>query len=311
MKALRLMSKWLKMLSGKSILHVNQDEGKVYSKDDVKGYYNNLTEKVLKPGGLLDDTGLVYNVTNEGKTVYFSITIFQYGLGAYDLWIMTGHEKYRKLFMRTVEWAVKNQEEDGAWDTFSIIGAKKPYSSMAQGEGASLLVRAYKETGDEKYLNAAKAAIDFMCLSVTAGGCTQYCNEKMWFKEYIEEPVVLNGWIFSIWGLYDYYKATKDIHYKQLLNKAVDSLGKDLAAFDCQYWSKYNMGNKLTSPFYHRLHISQLKIMYELFGCSIFSEYADKWEKYQRNRLYFCLAFLVKVSQKLTENNANKIIIVG
>jgi len=83
----------------------------------------------------------------------------------------------------------------------------------------------------------------------------------MWFKEYIEEPVVLNGWIFSIWGLYDYYKATKDIYYKQLLNKAVDSLGKDLAAFDCQYWSKYNMGNKLTSPFYHRLHISQLKIM--------------------------------------------------
>jgi heparosan-N-sulfate-glucuronate 5-epimerase len=311
MKAFRLMRKWSKMLRGKSILHVNQDEGKVYSKDDVTGYYNNLTEKVLKPGGLMDETGLVYNVTNEGKVVYFSITIFQYGLGAYDLWIMTRNPQYRVLFLRTVEWALENQLADGAWDTFSIVGAENPYSSMAQGEGASLLVRAYKDTGDDKYLAAAKNAVDFMCLSVTEGGCTHYCNEKMWFKEYIVEPVVLNGWIFSIWGLYDYYKVTKDGKYQQLLDRAIATLEKDVALFDCQYWSRYNAGNKLTSPFYHRLHIAQLKVMYDLFGCSTFNEYADKWEKYQRNRLYFCMAFLVKVSQKLTENNANKIIIVG
>ena len=191
MKAIRLLNKWVKMLGGRSILHVNQDEGRAYSKNVVKGYYNNLTEKVLKPGGLLDETGLVYNITNEGKKVYFSITIFQYGLGAYDLHLMTGDAKYKNMFMRTVDWAQENQEITGAWDTFSIIGAKKPYSSMAQGEGASLLVRAYKETGDEKYLNAAQKAIDFMCLDINDGGCTEYRNGKMRFKEYIDESVYL------------------------------------------------------------------------------------------------------------------------
>ena len=311
MRAFRLWNKWIKMLSGRSILHVNQDEGKTYSKKDVKGYYNNLTEKVLKPGGLLDETDLVYNITNEGNKVYFSITIFQYGLGAYDLHIMTGDAKYKKLFMRTVEWAQKNQENTGAWDAFSFIGAKKPYSSMAQGEGASLLVRAYKETGDEKYLDAAQKAIDFMCLAINEGGCTEYRGEKMWFKEYIEESVVLNGWIFSIWGLYDYWKATNDLRYKRILDKAIVTLESDIALFDCGYWSKYNMETKLTSPFYHRLHIAQLKVMHDLFECGSFIEYAKKWENYQQNRLYSCLAFLKKVYQKVTEKNANNVIIVG
>lgn len=311
MKAFRLLNKWIKMLTGKSILHVMQDEGKVYSKNDVRGYYNNLTEKLLTPGALIDETGLVYNVTNEGNKIYFSIAIFHYGLGAYDLCIMTGEPKYKQLFMRTVDWALTHQEETGAWNAFSIVKIKHPYSSMAQGEGASLLVRAFIETGDGKYLQAARKAVDFMCLPITEGGCTQYSNEKMWCKEYTEKPVVLNGWIFSIWGLYDYYKASKDEKYKQLLDKAIYTLASDIKLFDCKYWSKYDMGYKLTSPFYHRLHIAQLRVMYELFGCDAFREYADKWDGYLQNKIYFCLAFIVKVYQKISEKKTDEVIIVG
>ncbi|MBP2663278.1 MAG: hypothetical protein H6Q71_1226, partial [Firmicutes bacterium] len=238
------------------------------------------------------------------------IAIFHYGLGAYDLFILTGCPKYKEAFMRTVEWAVKNQEENGAWDTFSIVGTRIPYSSMAQGEGASLLIRAYKETGDEKYLKAAKQAVDFMCIPIAGGGCTQYIDDKLCFKEYIEKPVVLNGWIFSIWGLYDYYKASNDEDYKKILTKAIQTLEKELKIFDCDYWSKYDMENTIASPFYHRLHIAQLKVMYELFGCEIFLEYAEKWEKYQKNRLNSCKAFIKKAYQKITDTKAERIIII-
>lgn len=310
MRAFSIMNKWIRMLNGKSILHVNQDVGKVYSKNEVNGYYNNLTEKVLNPAALLDETGLVYNVTSDGKKVYFSIAIFHYGLGAYDLFILTGFSKYKEAFMRTVEWALKNQEENGAWDTFSIVGTRIPYSSMAQGEGASLLVRAYKETCDEKYLKAAKQAVDFMCIPIAGGGCTQYMNNKLWFKEYIEKPVVLNGWIFSIWGLYDYYKASNDQAYKNILDNAIQTLEKDMETFDYNYWSKYDMENTIASPFYHRLHIAQLQVMYELFDCEIFLRYAKKWEKYQENKLNCCKAFIIKAYQKITEKQTEKIIIV-
>lgn len=309
MRAFSIMNKWIRMLNGKSILHVNQDVGKVYSKYEVNGYYNNMTEKVLNPGALLDETGLVYNVTNDGSKVYFSIAIFQYGLGAYDLINITGYSKYKEAFMRTVEWAIDNQEENGAWDTFSIVGTTNPYSSMAQGEGASLLVRAYKETRDEKYLKAAKKAVDFMCRPIADGGCTQYSGDKLWFKEYIERPVVLNGWIFSIWGLFDYYKASNDKNCKNILTKAINTLEQDIRKFDCNYWSKYDMGNAIASPFYHRLHIAQLKVMYELFGCGTFLQHVKQWERYQDNRLYRYKAFIIKAYQKLSENKPEKVII--
>ena len=41
---------------------------------------------------------------------------------------------------------------------------------MTQGEGASLLLRAYKETGDEKYFTGAKKAVYFMIIPIEEGG---------------------------------------------------------------------------------------------------------------------------------------------
>lgn len=311
MRSLQQGKKWLKMLRGKSILHVMQDEGKVFSRNEVRGYYNNFTDKLLKPGALVDETGLVYNLTNEGKHVYFSIAIFQYGLGAYDLYLITGQEKYRRLFMRSVNWAIQHQQSNGAWDTFSVVGMANPYSAMAQGEGASLLARAYVETGNADFLRAAKQAVDFMCLSVADGGCSQYSGDKVWYKEYIDEPVVLNGWIFSIWGVYDYFKASRDCSYWLLVQQAVHSLAAEISAFDGGYWSKYDMGRKMASPFYHQLHISQLRVMYTLFEESVFLKYAEKWERYQQNQLYASLALVVKGYQKLAEKSSSPIVIVG
>ncbi len=311
MRSLQQGKKWLKMLCGKSILHVMQDEGKVFSRNEVRGYYNNFTDKLLKPGALVDETGLVYNLTNEGKHVYFSIAIFQYGLGAFDLYLITGQEKYRRIFMRSVNWAIQHQQANGAWDTFSVVGMANPYSAMAQGEGASLLARAYGETGNADFLRAAKQAVDFMCLPVADGGCSQYNGDKVWYKEYIDEPVVLNGWIFSIWGIYDYFKASRDCSYWPLVQQAVHSLAEEISAFDGGYWSKYDMGRKMASPFYHQLHISQLRVMYTLFEESVFLEYAQKWERYQQNRIYASLALVVKGYQKLVEKSSSSIVIVG
>lgn len=50
------------------------------------------------------------------------------------------------------DWAVNNQDKNGGWDTFSFENEKYPYSSMAQAEGVSLLLRTYKIIEDPKYL---------------------------------------------------------------------------------------------------------------------------------------------------------------
>lgn len=310
MKTFAIFDKWLRMLSGKSALHVNQGGGKAYSKTEVAGYYNDLTEKVLNPSVLLDETGLVCNITSDGRKIHFPIAIFQYGLGAYDLAIMSGRPQYAKAFRRMVDWAMDNQQAAGAWDAFSVVGAAIPYSSMAQGEGASLLVRAYQATGDGRYLAAAKKAVDFMCLPTAEGGCAEHTIDTLRFKEYIDKPVVLNGWIFSVWGLYDYCKASNDGRYGNVLARAVTTLAGEMAAFDCGYWSKYDMGSTLASPFYHRLHIAQLTVMDDLFGGETFRRYAASWQKYQENRLNSGRAFIIKAWQKIAGLKAEKTVIV-
>lgn len=292
------VKKWYKMLTGKSISHVDQEEGACYSKTKVEGYYNNLTEKVLK-----DEPDILvpkYHV-DTGEEIYFSIGIFQYGLAAYDLFLTTHDETYKNKVIACADWAVDNQQENGAWETFSYKNPEAPYSSMAQGEGISLLVRASIATNDEKYLNAAHKAKEFMLTPISDGGTTEYVGDDVLFYEDTDNPVILNGWIFSFWGLYDYCKFIKDEDTSALLQKALASLKNKLPDFDVKYWSKYDSGKRICSPFYHKLHIAQLNTMYDLFGEPAFKEFADKWQTYQNSFWKREKAFLKKAMQKIFE----------
>lgn len=76
------IKKWIKMITGKSILHVNQGVGKFFQPGKVLGYYNDLTEKVTKDPETLEKRMLPIAYNEEGKQVVFATTIFQYGLGS-------------------------------------------------------------------------------------------------------------------------------------------------------------------------------------------------------------------------------------
>ena len=292
------ITKWYRMLTGKSISHVNQGVGTCYSKTEVAGYYNDLTEKVTR-----DDPDILvpkYHV-DTGEEIYFSIGIFQYGLAAYDLFLKTHDEIYKNKLIACADWAVANQQDDGGWVTFAYQNPEHPYSSMAQGEGISLLIRAHIVTREKKYIRAAERAKDFMLKPIPEGGTTGYENGDVIFYEDTCNPVILNGWIFSLWGLFDYCKAVEEDRVKNTLTATLNSLKKKLPEFDIGYWSKYEDGKRICSPFYHKLHIAQLRAMYDLFGDEIYKEYADKWEKYQKSFWKPKRAFLKKTWQKVSE----------
>lgn len=292
------IKKWCKMLTGKSILHVNQGVGTCYSKTRVEGYYNDLTEKVT----MGDPNILVpkYQV-DTGAEIYFSIGIFQYGLASYDLFLRTHDEVYKNKLIACANWAVENQQEDGGWDTFTYETPQHPYSSMAQGEGISMLIRAYIVTQDERYILAVYKAKDFMIKPIADGGTTNYQGDDVYLYECTHDPLILNGWIFSLWGLYDYSKYIEDLEVQKLLQRTLATLKKKLPEFDMKYWSKYEDGKRICSPFYHKLHIAQLSVMYDLFGDQIYKEYADKWETYQNSFWKPKAAFIKKAMQKAFE----------
>ena len=290
------------MLRGRSVLHVNQDLGKCFSPHEVRGYYNNLTEKVTMEPSLLESDGLPLLDTGDGRMVYFPVAIFQYGLGAYDLFLMTGKNVYRRKFEQCLDWAVEHQEPTGAWSNFFYIYPDHPYGAMAQGEGASLLIRGHALTGKTMYVDLARKALDFMLAPIAEGGTTSYADNGVTLLEYTHLPAVMNGWIFAWFGLYDYVLSTSDEGpYAKVMEQTLLTLERTLPLFDRGYWSMYDLDGRIASPFYHNLHIAQMQAMYQLTGHEVFNHYALRWTADSRRRLSRTKAFVIKAWQKIIE----------
>lgn len=293
--------KWIRMCTGKSILHVNQNMGTQFIPGKLNGYFNNLTEKVTLQPELLENSSIPTVLAENGENILFPVAIFQYGLGSYDLYLSTHDSKYLEKFRQCSDWAIENQEPSGAWNNFFFIYPNHPYGAMCQGEAASLLIRAYKEFSDEKYYIASKAALDFMT-NISNDSCTQKVdNHQFIFLEYTHRPVVLNGWIFALFGLYDFLLIDKNFEYETMLKETINTLITMLELFDCGYWSMYDLDGRIASPFYHKLHIAQMKALFLISGRSEFQNYAKKWEKNQNNWYKQKRAFLTKVVQKIKE----------
>lgn len=295
------IKKWTKMLFGKSLLHVEQGVGKIYSKEDIKGYYNDLTDKVLKDQEHYNSTQVFQiDLASDGK-YYFPTGIIQYGLACYDLYLMKGEELMLDKFRAHSDWACENIDAEGRWDNFSPKFPDAPYCAMAQGEGVSLLLRAYKQFGEEKYLDCATKAVQYMLKDIREGGVCKYDGDNVFFMEYTNSPFVFNGGIFAIWGLYDYLKFCPNQEMQEVYDKAINTLIANIHSFDNGYWSKYDIESKIASPFYHGLHIAQLRVMYDITGRVEFDQLADKFEKYSKKWWNSKKAFVKKAMQKIRE----------
>ena len=180
------------------------------------------------------------------------------------------------------------------------------YSGLAQGQGISLLVRAYAQTQRHVYLKAAQKAFECFHRSVAEGGVTfTDASGDLWLEEYIVSPPthILNGFIWASWGVYDYFLATKDAAALQLFQSAVRTLKANLSGYDLGFWSLYEQSGTflpmVASNFYHQLHIVQLNVMYKLTGDEIFARFAERWAGYARSRGKRTRALCYKCAFKL------------
>ena len=251
---------------------------------------------------------------------YNPIAIAQYGLGNYNLFRRTGDADRRNRFFRIADWLVQHLEPNAKgvpvwnhyfdWEYRDTLRAPW-YSALAQGQGISVLVRAYllcnnKESGESRYLNAAQRALASFFKPVAEGGVTFTDGQgDAWFEEYLVSPPthILNGFIWAAWGVYDYFLATRDSSAHELFARAVRTLVRNLDRYDLGFWSLYEQsGTRLpmvASPFYHQLHIVQLRVMYRLTGEDKFMRVADRWETYGRSRSKRTRALCYKSAFKL------------
>ena len=161
-------------------------------------------------------------------------------------------------------------------------------SALAQGQGISVCLRAYQLTKDERYLNLAnKAFKSFYYLAREhPGGVLDNWDGHTWLEEYIVTPPnhVLNGFIWALWGVRDYAVFFNHEYAWELWDSCVKALKDNLHQYDIGFWSCYDIksGSQPIMPcsiYYQKLHVLQMKAMYNLTGKKIFKKYEEKWSK--------------------------------
>jgi len=304
-KYLRLFTHWTKMLLGSSYYHLPQGLGKAFVPGRLEGYFNDLTAKT-KWNGPTDKKGIPINLTDDGNPVYFATTIVQKGLGHWDRWLLTRDPKEKGAFLTTCNWLVKNQDGRGGWSLWPQVGLSlpSPYSAMTQGEGISALVRAWCLTRDGAYLSAAKRALTPMLTPVEEGGVVRKVPEGLILEEVPSRHLngILNGWIFALFGLYDFLLAEESLGVRRLLEESLRTLIAYLPYYNAGYWSLYDLQGNLASPFYHRLHIAQLEALELAFPehAEVFSRYCQEFNQQLLSWANRTRAIVVKAWQKLT-----------
>ena len=306
------------LLGGQSHLtfwHETPKENLNANPGELGEYYMLFAEKADYTG--VYDAAGIPQLDYRGKIgrQYNPIAIAQYGLGNYNLFRRSGDGERRNRFLRMADWLVQHLEanahgvevwnHDFDWEYRDTLRAPW-YSALAQGQGISVLLRAHQESGENRYLEAARRALISFRKPITEGGIT-FIDEHgdLWFEEYLVSPPthILNGFIWAAWGVYDYFLATHDSSAQELFFRAVRTLERNLDRYDLGFWSLYEQsGTRLpmvASPFYHQLHIVQLRVMHRLTGEEKFKRIADRWESYGRSRTKRTRALCYKSAFKL------------
>ena len=258
----------------------------------IKGEKYDNTNVIINESGIpIVDYGYVKGVFI-GKQIN-PVTVSQKAL-YYESEYQKGNESYKQLFLNNADLLVENAVQ---YDNYTLWQYNFPWpeynmtspwtSAMAQGEGIQVLIRAYNITKDEKYLNSARLALNSFYVDVKDGGITYKSQNGWWYEEYVTgtdlQPRPLNGMIFALFGIYEYYEFTGDKDAKYLFDQGIIALKRDIYKYDAGDWTYYDALGTPAYKSYNRIHIDQLSQLYEMTEDPVFKEYYEKFRKYDQN----------------------------
>lgn len=180
---------------------------------------------VHDPAVMLDETGLrIYLRRDNRERADHPVAYAQYGISALMEYQSSGEQVWLDRTIRHAERLTEiRAERDGAWWfpymfrwTYYQRGMEVPWwSGMAQGQALSLFVRLYETTGETRWRDAADRTWAGFLQTPEAGlpWTTMVDDGLLWFEEYVgNQPplLVYNGHVFALFGLYDYWRLTRE-----------------------------------------------------------------------------------------------------
>ena len=143
------------------------------------------------------------------------------------------------------------------WEYYFWFGGGRPpwISGMAQATAIQALARAWQLLGDERYLEQARSAFGAFRKAAPTGvrtigpfGGTHYLQYSFAPRLYI-----INAFLQSLIGLYDYAEITGDTAARNLFARAEPEARKELPANDTGDWSTYSYHGAESTREYHEL----------------------------------------------------------
>ncbi len=268
---------------------------------DVLPYSVDMSSFLILPHCIFDEAGVPYH---ESLAEYHPTTIAQFALSHWNQYLVTNDEQYRRVFLTQAYWFVEHEvpigEDAGGWPiSFTHPDSHRRglcMSALAQGAAISLLVRAYQLTGKEMFLRVAHHAVRTFERDILDGGVSTPIGEHgLFFEETAVYPAAhtLSGFIFALFGLYDYVTLTSDAQIEKLVQHSLTTMHSLLAEFDLGFWTRSNLLNRcLASPSELALQIELLEVLAKHSGCDHCTKLALRWKSYRR-QLHSRLRYMI------------------
>ena len=210
-----------------------------FQTDVVAPYDDRPPVNVYDPSIRLDASGVkIFILPATGKRVNHPVSLAQYGISALVEFDRTGNETWKKRAIAQANslLSFKNTRDGAYWFpynwnwTYYANTLKSPwYSAMAQGQALSLFTRLYVETGEDKWQDAANKTWASFSQPYASGKpwSSLVIDSHLYLEEYAGNTpplLVMNGHMFSAFGLYDYWKLTGDELVLEYLNGALTTV---------------------------------------------------------------------------------------
>lgn len=255
-----------------------------------------------------DSNGLPLRAYLSAGLRYNPTRLAAYALAHYNRYRLTGQENSRLQFLKVVDWFMCAPEGKWIYD-YPWLNLKPPWlSAMAQGEGISVLVRAWTLSRNDQYLDQARRALVPLVLPLEAGGLRSELKDGSPFlEEYPTHPPahVLNGFLYALIGLVDLQQVSEDLVKGAGIEVLLHTLEQHLYQWDTGFWSIYDLEYQrtgmpnLVTPSYHNLHVAQLSFLGKKMRCSTLLKVARRWANYAKQPICRWRAFWGKMRYRL------------
>jgi len=173
-----------------------------------------------------------------------------------------------------------------AWEYYFAFGGGSPpwMSGMAQATAVQALGRASDLLGRRDYLTQARKALPAFSASPSAGGVKArgFRGGRHYLQySFARRLFIMNAFLQSVIGLYDYAKITDDSRAKELWEAAEPEARREVPAFDVGDWSLYSFRGPESDHDYHELLREFLASMCSRLRRPVYCDTARRFRAYQ------------------------------